>query len=235
MKHIFKISVFNLIILGFGSAHASTIIDSFNDITPQIVTADSTNTVATASAIGGFRTVEITKSGLLGASAAVVGGTYIHSADGLTSAISKITWDANGTGLGAGSGIDLMTADTLGFTGSSCFECFVLDVIDIDQGNVDLTIELFDGSNTAGYTSSGVGNGIHEILFDQFSGLDLTSIMAISLKIDGAVASDMILDFQGFTGSQTVTTVPLPATLWLFFTGLASFWGSHRKKRKFNS
>jgi len=222
---LFKLSVLTLLFLFINSVSASTIIDSFNDSTPQIVSANGSDTVATSSAIGGYRTISISKSGPLGASASVISGIFAHSADALTSAISTITWDANGAGLNA----DLLASDTLGFTGSSCYECFVLDVLSIDQGNVDLTIQLSDGSNTASYTSSGVGTGLYEVMFSQFTGVDLTSIMAISLEINGAQASDMTLDFQGYTGKQ-VSSVPLPATVWLFATGLISFLGTHRRK-----
>ena len=222
---IFKLSATTLLFLLINSVNASTIIDSFNDSTPQIVSANGSDTVATSSAIGGYRTISISKSGPLGASASVISGIFAHSADALTSAISTITWDANGAGLNA----DLLASDTLGFTGSSCYECFVLDVLSIDQGNVDLTIQLSDGSNTASYTSSGVGTGLYEVMFSQFTGVDLTSIMAISLEINGAQASDMTLDFQGYTGKQ-VSSVPLPATVWLFATGLISFLGTHRRK-----
>jgi len=223
---LFKLSVLTLLFLFINSVSASTIIDSFNDQTMQIVPANGSDTVATSSAIGGYRTINITKSGPLSASAVVAGGIFAHSADALTSAVSAITWDANGAGLNA----DLLASDTLGFTGSSCYECFVLDVISIDQGNVDLTIQLYDGSNTASYTSSGVGPGFYEVMFSQFTGVDLTTIMAISLEIDGGVASDLVLDFQGYTGTKQVSSVPLPATVWLFATGLISFLGTHRKK-----
>ncbi len=125
------ISLISIILLmGAGhSAYASTFIDTFDDPIPQTATPGSPSTTPTINAIGGYRKIEISKSGPLSASAYVGGGIFAHSADALTSAQSKITWDANGAGLG----LNMITPnDTLGFAGSSCFECFVIDVISID-------------------------------------------------------------------------------------------------------
>lgn len=185
----------------------------------QIATPGSPSTVATSNAIGGYRTIEISKTGPLGASAYVGSGFFAHSADALTSAQSKITWDANGAGLG----LNLMTPnDTLDFAGSSCFECFVIDVVSIDQGNVNLTFELFDGSNQSSFTAPGVGLGINEFSFSLFSGVNLNDIFSIALIVDSGVASDLVLNFEGFTGSAPVgaNPVPAPAAIWMMLTGL---------------
>ncbi len=230
---LFKLSVLTLLFLFINSVSASTIIDSFNDTSPQSVynlpnlgLSSLSNTTATTNALGGWRKLELsTNNGSDGASLNVTGGQLSLNAGSNTSATGTVTWDKNGAGLNA----DLLVSDTLGFTGSSCYECFVLDVFKIDQGNVDLTIQLFDGSNTTSYTSSGIGTGIQEILFSNFTGINLNSIDSISLIIAGDQASDMTLNFQGYTGKQ-VSSVPLPATVWLFATGLISFLGTHRKK-----
>jgi hypothetical protein len=201
------------------SVYASTLIDTFNDTTMQIAVDGSPSTVATSNAIGGYRKIEISKTGPLSASAIVTSGFFAHNTAALTSAQSKITWDANNAGLG----LNLLTPnDTLDFTGSSCFECFVIDVISIDQGNVDLTFELSDGNNLSSWTATNVSTGINEFSFGLFSGIDLTDIFSIALIVDGDVASDLALNFQGFTGSAPVGTspAPAPAALWLMITGM---------------
>ncbi len=237
MKRL-KLSVLPLLFLTINSVSASTVIDSFNDLTMQYVsdgfsTSITSSTVSTNNALGGSRKISVTNNNGALASAKVKDGVFYHSAGAGTSATSTIVWDADGAGLN----VDLLATDTLGFSGSSCFECFVLDVISIDQGNVDLTIQLDDGSNTASYTSSGVDTGIYEIMFSQFgTDINLSSIMAISLIVEGGVASDMSLDFQGFTGKQAsalqnVNSVPLPATLWLLISaGLISYLSTYKKK-----
>jgi len=220
--------------LAFSPANASTVIDSFNDTANQIVDVDAaspsnSNTVNTTSALGGFRTVSITSTGALGASAGVLSsaGIYTHSADALTSATSIITWDSNGGGLG---GIDLLAADTPTFAGSLCYECFILEILSIDQGQVALTVGLEDSfGETASVTSLGASAGTHEISFSAFANtLDFTSIDSISLTVEGGNASDLTLDFQGYTGMD-VSAVPVPAAAWLFITGLAGFLGFTRR------
>ena len=228
--------IFVLLVFSTSPVNASTYIDNFDDLTTQYVssgfaTSISTSTVATNNALGGYRKINIEKTGAL-ASAKVKDGKFYHSAGVGTSAKSTITWDANGTGLNA----NLLATDTLGFAGSSCYECFVLDIISIDQGNVDLTIQLNDGTNTYSHTSTGVDTGILEILFSQFNNnIDFSSIFSISLIVEGGIAGDMSLDFQGYTGKalalSNVNSVPLPASLWLFIPGLISFFGAHRHRK----
>lgn len=225
MGKLITFILINIFSITLNSAQASTFIDTFDDFDPQVATPGSPSTVATTNAIGGYRKIEITKTGPLSATAFVGGGIYAHSADALTSAISTITWDANGAGLG----IDLLTPDTLGFTGSSCFECFVIDVESIDQGNVDLTFKIIDAaSHMSSFTATSVGLGINEFSFSNFGSLvNLSDIDSIALIVDGATASDLTLNFEGFTGSSVVS-VPAPAAIWMILAGLVMI--SRRKK-----
>ncbi len=204
------------------SLQAATI-DDFDGAATLIIDADGSQNAAYGNAIGGSRTVSITKSGSLGASAGVIvpPGVYSHSADALTSAISTITWDANGAGLG---GIDIVE----GLTNN----VFAFDIQSIDQGNIDLILSVTDTlSNTSSFTFSGAGVGIQEVAFANFAGIDFTSIDAISLTVDGAEASDLILDSLGTSGDQVAPpSVPEPAAVWLIGAGLLGFVGFRAKK-----
>ena len=213
---------------------ASVIIDSFDDNPGYTVNAGSTTTVQTNNALGLFRTVGITESGGLGSTAVVNNNTFSHNAASGATAISTITWDANGAGLG---GIDLLATDTLDFVGSTCFECFVLSIISIDQGGADFTFGLIDTNNISlGFTTVGVtGAGLFEVLFSNFVGIDLSSIDSISLEVSSTNASDLTLDFHGYTGSEAQAGTPPPAlsvpvapTAWLLLAGLVGFFSSRK-------
>ncbi len=94
-----------------------------------------------------------------------------------------------------------------------------------------MTFELFDGANQSSFTATGVGTGINEFSFALFSGIDLSNIFSIALIIDGDVASDLVLNFEGFTGRAPDTSVPAPAAMWLIMAGLFLFEISRRKQK----
>jgi len=183
------------------------VIDNFNG-GAQSVSAPGSDTIAYIDAIGGFRTVDITKSGTLGATATVVAppGIYAHSADALTSATSTIIWDANGAGLG---GVNLVEG--------LINNVFSFDILGIDQGDIDLILTIENTfSSSDSFTFSGAGIGTESVAFSSFSGVDFTSVDSISLRIVGGVASDLTLDLLATTGdtpTPPVTSVPEPASL----------------------
>ncbi len=206
MKNIISsVLIASSVILSGGVQAAS--IDDFDGAGTLIVEADGSQNAAYSNAIGGSRTVSISKTGALGASAGVVvpPGIFTHSADVLTSATSVITWDANGAGLG---GIDINEG--------RAFSVFSFEVISIDQGNVDFTFTVEDTLGAiASATLSGIGIGLQSIAFSEFSGIDFTSVNSIALTIVGGEASDLVLD--------NLKTVPTPATMILILIGLAVF------------
>ncbi len=212
-KIISSVLVAGSMILASGVQAAS--VDDFDGASTLIIEADGSQNATYTGAIGGTRTVSVAKSGPLGASAGVLvpPGVYTHSADALTTATSVITWDANGTGLG---GLDLAEGRV--------FSVFSFEILSIDQGNVDLTFTVKDTLNAmASATLSGAGIGLQSLAFDEFAGIDFTSIDFISLTINGGVASDLVLD--------NLKTVPAPTTVALILMGLAWF-SINRKQQK---
>lgn len=211
--------------LSVGTANAA-LITAIDDFTTggMAVSADGTSTVAASGALGGYRTVTMTKSGSLGATANVLTnpGIYAHSADAQTSAISTITWDANGAGLG---GLNWLT----GFTNQT----FDLDILSIDQGQVDLSLTIADlVGGLDSFTLSGLGIGIQSFYFSAFTGIDFAQVNSLSLKVNGGLASDLTLNALGVYGDVIPlrsASVPEPTVLALLGVGLAVFGFTRRK------
>jgi len=178
------------------SAH-SAMIDDFNGGNTVVVATD-TDSQNYSHAFGGKRTINIEKSGPLGATSAVVAGMFAHSADALTSATSTISWNAP-------SSVDLVEGRSSSF--------FALDILAIDQGDIDLILSISDilgASDT--YTLQNSGIGLQFIDFSLFSGIDFLQATNISLQIVGDTASDVTLD--------SISTVPTPSVLILLSIGL---------------
>ena len=214
-KKIIGIALFGA--LAAGGAHA-VIIDDF-DVGAQVVTtAGASDTLATASALGGFRTIELVSvTGPAGANAQVLTppGVYAHNANALTSAVSRVTWDADGAGLG---GVDLVD----GLLGP----VFSFDILGIDQGSVDFEVVVEDTSgNTSSILAVNPGAGVQTVAFVDFVGsADFTNVDSVILTITGGVASDLTLDLLETTGMQPPPPQVLsPATLALLGLGLAAF------------
>ncbi len=206
-----------------GSAEAF-VIDTF-DVTSQSVAADGSDTTAAPEAVGGFRTIEITKAGPLGATASVLipPGIYSHSADALTAATSVITWDANGAGLG---GVDL----TDGLLNPE----FVLELLSIDLGvSVSIGVtDTFGGSDTQVVPGLSGTPGTYTLSFSAFTGVDFTSIDSISLTVNGPEATDLTLDLLQTQGTTPPPppSVPEPGVLLLLGSGLIGLFGVRGRK-----
>ncbi len=211
----------------------AALIDNFNDTTQSVSAgAGGTDSSGLASLnlgnemVGDFRQMNIpggtVVSGLNLAVDANPGGIGVlaFSLNALSSGSVKLTWDANGTGLGTGLGVDLTDGGTSQF--------FTFDILSIDQGNVDLIVSAADGTTMDSASASNAGVGTFQFGFDQFDPLlDFTSITSVMLEIQGRDASDLVLDQFSTAGSMGPTpdpmpSVPAPGSLALLGLGLVS-------------
>jgi len=204
------ILVFSLLTTITSITANAAMIDDFNGGSMTVNASNTPQTKSYSHAFSGERTISITKTGPLGASAVVLPspGIFAHSADALTSATSIIKWSNT-------SSEDL----TDGRTDSS----FALDILSIDQGDIALTVFILDLlGNGDSVTLTNAGTGIQHINFTSFLGIDFTQIKIISLEITGEVASDLTID--------SFSTVPTPSVLVLLVMGLIALGFNHRIK-----
>ncbi len=223
-----------------GSAFAAPItIDTFDDGgVPYIVNSlganSSTGTIASANAIGGSRTnktdfVEGFLGGNTGAfNTPALGSVFTYSSDALTRIKSTITWDGAGAGLG---GLDLTQGKALDEA------YFSFNILDIDQGSVNLGLVLEDTNGQTTFVSSNqmiVGND-QRVFFNSFL-LDnplfaFDAINAISINISQtSFASDFVFD-SFVVDTLPPSPQPIPAAIWLFGSGLAGLVGMSKRKK----
>ena len=111
-------------------------------------------------------------------------GTLFFELGSQTSGSAVLTYDNLGAGLG---GIDLTDSGSNGY--------FTMKIVDIDQGDLDITIRVEDTAATSeGVTTMDGGVGIIQIPFADFSGVDFTSIEKITLELAGPDATDLQID-----------------------------------------
>lgn len=215
------------------SARAITI-DTFNT-TSHSITASSgssfpvSSTIAAPEAIGGFRTLEILSvTGSSNATLEVITGGLgllaLSNAFG-TSSTARVTWDKNGIGLG---GMDL--------TGSGAFDSIGLALVSIDQGNVSLTVSIFETAGEGGgfasllLPSAVVGQNVFKFdTFTNFANVSFNLVDKITLGIVAGTSSDLGLDFFETLENPVI---PEPATIGLLGIGLAGL-GSVYLRRKY--
>ena len=211
-------------------------IDTFNDRAIDVSavnsgTPTSSGSKAVSGVVGTHRTTRADYvSGFLGGNSAVVSGVFAYSSDAFTKIKSKLTWDSNGAGLG---GVDLTQGHALNQQG------FKLNILDIDQGKIDLTFSVMDTNGQSdSVTVSGLGKGIQSVLFSQFTNLalDFTSINSISMGVTQlSDASDLSIDFFQVDLTSPSLTTPLPAAVYLFGAGLVGLVGVSRRKKAKNT
>lgn len=208
------------------SQAAVIVIDDFNTGAQTVAASvvPISNTVAANGAIGGFRNTAITFANFTGGSTVrandgPAANTYSHSNDAGFLSNSKVTWDANGAGLG---GSDL--------TDGGLNDALQIDINAIDQGNVALEFLVKDTGNVeSSLTLTGLGVGQHAFFFTAFSGnADFGNVDNIMLRVVTGDASDVVLDLvQTRSG---LITVPAPATIALFGLGLLGLGRLRRRQ-----
>ncbi|TWU41275.1 hypothetical protein Q31b_27140 [Novipirellula aureliae] len=208
-----------------------TVIDSFDDPTPQInsldyLTASPTRTTYSArtdpSILGLEREMffEVTQNPGLQASVNVLpilGGVLnVNNGAGVKST-SRVLWDGIGT--------SSLNTD---LTNGGVDNLLAASLISVDQ-TAELTFRLVDtSSRTATLTRSNLSSGTELFEFADFtqtSGFDFRSIRSVELAVTGPEGVDLNLDFYG-----TAHVVPEPTAL----SGLLSLfvWGVAAKRRK---
>ncbi len=207
-----------------GSAEA-IVIDTFNSgpgLVRSIGDLGPTN-YASTDAIGGSRTLAIlgfptdgdaTSEGAQ-LQVAVPPGAIGHSQDAFApGGRSKVTWDANGAGLG---GLDL--------TDGGKSDAIVMELVFVDDGNVEVTFTVMD---SAGATSEMVVDsmaiGQNVLPYTGFTGgAALTDVHSVMMTFDVGQSGDVIIDLL------ETNLVPEPTAAMLLSTvGLGVIW---RRKR----
>jgi hypothetical protein len=237
-KYILSIATIAALSVTSSVFAAPITIDTFDDGgVPYIVSNagdhSSTGTIASANAIGGSRTNKTDfVEGLLGGNTGAFnmgafGTAFAYSSDAMTRIKSKITWDGAGAGLG---GLDLTQGKALDQA------YFSFNILEIDQGSVNLGLTLEDTNGQTTFVSSNqmvIGND-QRVYFNSFSDSTLfafDSINAISIDISqSSFASDFVFDsFE--VDVLPPPPIPIPAAIWLFGTGLVGLVGMSKRKK----
>ncbi len=171
-------------------------------------------------AIGGSRTYEILSGQEFDALFVNPQGELNVTDAGNGPSMHRLTYDANGAGLG---GFDLTDA---GLSNGISF-----DIVFIDQGGVTTTVTVED---TSGMTSSltlppATGVGINSFFFVDFTGTaDFTNVDSVVLNFSLTDASDLRLDFV-----ETIDVpppAPVPASIALLGISLLGFGLASRRR-----
>ncbi len=200
------ILAFTLVTSFISSSVHATLIDDFSDGSMHLV-ADTLNSYQPSlSAFGGARSVSITKQGR-NAKADIIAplGFYALSTDAQSSATSTISWASS-------VGVDLV---------ENVFNnAFALDIYSNDLQNSDFILSVSDSANNhASFTLFNAGQGIQNITFSSFVGIDFQQINDISLQIVGGLEADLVISSLSTTVAQ-VSSVPTPAAFLLFSSSL---------------
>ena len=201
------------------SAQAALIIDHFDSpgpgqvvsvaIPPGVVGSTASSTAVAATALGGWRTIDVTvtaddpSGGSISALAndATAPDNYQYLSSVSIDGWAEIVWDANGAGLSQ----DL-----------SIYSGIFLEDVRTDQ-NTTLTVFLTDGAavtGSAAVATGGAFNGDLSLNWASFAGLgNLADIDRIVLRVNAPTGGDVAI--------HAVSAVPEPAETALAFAAIA--------------
>lgn len=226
--------------LMLGSAQALTI-DAFEELNQTVTdTATAGSTVGTqtgASIIGGVRRVEVLQTG--GSSDAEIninqpsiaqplGNSLLTLSNADGTSASSLLYNAGGTGLGAGLGVDA--------TESGAQNAFDLRIIlnDIPL-EIGITVGSADGESTLTQTTTGLIFSSTPFTFEYAdfgisaaAGADFDELTFIRIDITtNFTATDLQLDFFGTTNTE----IPEPTALAIMGLGLIGLGFARRRRR----
>ena len=200
------------------SSVKATLIDDFSDGSMNLVADTIDAYQLSSSAFGGARSVSIVKQGH-NAKVDIIAplGLYAHSTNAQSSATSTISWSSQ-------TGIDLIE--------NVNNNVFALDIFSNDQENSNFVISVIDSTEKMALsTLFNPGEGIYNIAFSSFIGIDFHQITDIKLQIIGGLESDLVLNSLSTSVGQ-VSAVPTPTSLILFTSSLTIIFSMSRRKIK---
>lgn len=227
------------IALAQGPAVAAVVtIDGFNTGSFAQVSSGPPVTISAGDAIGSWRELSVSLPGTVGSAtlaAPAFGSQLAFEAVRCSDCSGRVTWDANGAGLGPINLTAGANALSLRFTSLSAMLGATLLVLD-DIGNSDSVSHSVDAI-------FGPDASITNFSFDSFTGVDFSRVSLISLRLRtigdfASVNAQLDSVFTDFLtapppppppGPDT-NTVPLPGSLLLSTTALACAVVARRRK-----
>jgi len=198
-------------------AQAAFLIDDFSNSSPFTpAPGEITTTPLPGSDFSNTRVLKIDENpeGAGGASAIVDSGKLAISTGFATGADTTSTYKN-------ASGFDFTVAES----GGAIFDAFVLELLTIDQGGVDVTLTV-DGISSSQF----INTPNSPLVFAHSLFGDVSDVKDIQIFIHNNVEVDASFDSFGSFGNQA-SSVPEPTTLALLGMGLAAF-GFGRRKAK---
>jgi hypothetical protein len=230
-----SVALIGAVALAEAAIAAPVLIDNFNTTQNLTIPSGGSNptnisgSVATgANAIGGSRTIDLTRTSGLGSAEAsaniVTNGVLAFDTASSTIGAARLTWNAGGAGLG--------NADLTGGGTNQVFDVAIRSDL-VAQLTLTVTSDGGTSSWTFNAPGNGSGNPFVDLLLDfnnptssTGTGADLTAADQIQLFIN----SNNVTSFDGQIDFIQARGVPEPITLALFGASLIGLGVARRRK-----